>query len=61
VHYFQSYKQRPNEPLHRVSIAEVYDRAEALDVIRLALADYQAKFGAPVSPLEALKQLLGAH
>jgi inorganic pyrophosphatase len=61
VHYFQSYKQRPDEPLHRVSIAEVYDRAEAFEVIRLSLADYQVKYGSPVSPLEALKHLLGAR
>jgi inorganic pyrophosphatase len=46
-HYFLSYKQRPGDPGHRVQIAEVYDKAEALDVIERSMADYQNHFGNP--------------
>ncbi len=44
-HYFLSYKQLPEEAPRRVEIAEVYDRAEALEVIRRSCRDYQAEFG----------------
>jgi inorganic pyrophosphatase len=44
-HYFLSYKQFPGEAPRRVEIAEVYDRDEALDVIRRSLTDYRVKFG----------------
>ena len=44
-HYFLSYKQLPGEAPRRVEIADVYDRVEALDVIRRSLSDYQKKFG----------------
>jgi len=44
-HYFLSYKQLPEEAPRRVEIAEVYDRAEALEVIRRSRRDYQAEFG----------------
>lgn len=43
-HYFLSYKQLPGEQPRRVEIAEVYDRAEAEEVIRRSLSDYKAKF-----------------
>lgn len=46
-HYFLSYKQRPGVPEYRVQIAEVYDKAEALNVIDLSQADYQNRFGNP--------------
>lgn len=54
-HYFLTYKQLPGEPLRSVSIAEVYDRVEAVEVIRRSLDDYRATFGAPA---EALAKLL---
>jgi inorganic pyrophosphatase len=44
-HYFLSYKQLPGEAPRRVEIVDVYDRAEALEVIRRSLIDYQNKFG----------------
>ena len=44
-HYFLSYKQFPGEAPRRVEIADVYDRAEALDVITRSISDYQKKFG----------------
>jgi inorganic pyrophosphatase len=40
-HYFLGYKQRPKDPTHTVSVAEVYGRGEALEVIRCSLLDYQ--------------------
>jgi inorganic pyrophosphatase len=47
-HYFLTYKQIPGEGKRRVEIAEVYDRAEALEVIRRSLKDYQRLY-APAS------------
>jgi inorganic pyrophosphatase len=46
-HYFLSYKQRQDTPERRVEIAEVYDRAEAEEVVARSLADYAALFGDP--------------
>ena len=43
-HYFLSYKQFPGDKPKRVEIADVYDRAEALDVINRSLRDYQNEF-----------------
>jgi inorganic pyrophosphatase len=43
-HYFLSYKQLPGDAPRRVEIVDVYDAAEALDVIRRSLLDYQNKF-----------------
>ena len=43
-HYFLSYKQLPSDAPRRVEIVDVYDRAEALDVIRRSLRDYQTQF-----------------
>jgi inorganic pyrophosphatase len=57
-HYFLTYKQRPDEPRREVRIAEVYDRAEALEVIRRSQADYAACFGAPGARFAELKRLL---
>ena len=45
-HYFLSYKQFPGDKPKRVEIADVYDRAEALDVIYRSLRDYRKEFGA---------------
>jgi inorganic pyrophosphatase len=57
-HYFLSYKQRPDDSARKVSIAEVYDRAEALEMVRRSLADYVDVFGAPEARWEELRRLL---
>lgn len=44
-HYFLSYKQLPGEAPRRVEIADVYDRAEAQDVIKRSFRDYRGQFG----------------
>jgi inorganic pyrophosphatase len=44
-HYFLSYKQLPGEAPRRVEIVDVYDRLEALEVIRRSTADYHTHFG----------------
>lgn len=44
-HYFLSYKQLPSDAPKKVEIVDVYDREEALDVIRRSLRDYEAEFG----------------
>lgn len=44
-HYFLSYKQLPGDAPRRVEIVDVYDRAEALDVIERSFKDYRIKFG----------------
>lgn len=46
-HYFLSYKQFPGEAPRRVEIVDVYDRAEAMEVIRRSCVDYQNRFGNP--------------
>ncbi|HEX9579008.1 MAG TPA: inorganic pyrophosphatase [Myxococcales bacterium] len=58
-HYFLTYKQMPGEKAREVRIAEVYDRFEAVEVIRLSLQDYRDTFGAPESRGAALARLLG--
>jgi inorganic pyrophosphatase len=57
-HYFLSYKRRPNDPALPVTIAEVYDRAEALEVIDRSFLDYAAQFGDPGLRIEELEALL---
>jgi inorganic pyrophosphatase len=58
-HYFLSYKQRPDDPTHKgVTIAEVYDRAEALEVIQRSIADYRQTFGAPEARVGELRRVL---
>jgi inorganic pyrophosphatase len=46
-HYFLSYKQLPGDAPRRVEIVDVYDRAEALDVITRSMRDYREHFGDP--------------
>ncbi|MFN2454784.1 MAG: inorganic pyrophosphatase [Pyrinomonadaceae bacterium] len=60
-HYFLSYKQLPLEAPRRVEIADVYNRAEALDVIARTLHDYHALYGAPDDRLGELRRLLQAE
>ena len=57
-HYFLSYKQRPGDPSHKVVIAEVYDRAEALLVIQRSIQDYRDRFGPPETRFSELARLL---
>ena len=57
-HYFLSYKQLPGDAPRRVEITDVYDRAEAHEVIRRSLADYRAQFGAPEERIAELRRLL---
>ena len=57
-HYFLSYKQLPNEAPRRVEIADVYDRAEAIEVIDRSLRDYRAVYGAPEKRVDELRRLL---
>jgi inorganic pyrophosphatase len=57
-HYFLSYKQLPQDAPRRVEIADVYDRAEAYDVIRRSIADYRARYGAPEARFGELRRLL---
>ncbi|WP_233576594.1 inorganic pyrophosphatase [Citreicoccus inhibens] len=46
-HYFLTYKQLPGEGKRSVDIAEVYDRPEALEVIKRSMKDYERVFGNP--------------
>ena len=58
-HYFLTYKQRPDDDAaRRVRIAEIYDRTEALEVVRRSLADYRTHFGAPEDRLAQLRKLI---
>ncbi len=57
-HYFLSYKQLPQEAPRHVEIAAVYDRAEALEVIRRSLQDYRTHYGAPETRIAELRRLL---
>jgi inorganic pyrophosphatase len=58
-HYFLSYKQFPGEAPRRVEIVDVYDRAEATDVIARSLRDYREKFGEPEKRIAELRRLVG--
>jgi inorganic pyrophosphatase len=58
-HYFLTYKQMPGEPARTVRIAEIYDRVEAVEVIRRSLDDYRDAYGDPRSRLAQLARLLG--
>jgi inorganic pyrophosphatase len=60
-HYFLSYKQRPGDATHEVRIAEVYGRAEALEVIGRSIADYRERFGPPESRLAELVRLIASR
>jgi inorganic pyrophosphatase len=45
-HYFLSYKDMPGDVARKTEITDVYGAAEARDVVRRAIADYRARFGA---------------
>ena len=57
-HYFLTYKQLPHEAPRRVEIADVYNRAEAQDVIARSMRDYRARYGSPETRLGELRRLL---
>jgi inorganic pyrophosphatase len=57
-HYFLSYKQLPGDAPRRVEIVDVYDRAEAFDVIGRSIRDYAGRFGDAENRLDALDRLL---
>jgi inorganic pyrophosphatase len=57
-HYFLTYKQLPQESPRRVEIAEVYDRAAALETIRRSVEDYRARYGAPEERFGRLREML---
>lgn len=44
-HYFLSYKQLPDTSPKKVEIVDVYNRAEAQDVILRSMRDYRTEFG----------------
>jgi len=58
-HYFLTYKQMPGEPARTVRIAEVYDRVEAVEVLRRSLDDYRETFGDPRTRATLLARLIG--
>ncbi|MDX6695794.1 MAG: inorganic pyrophosphatase [Blastocatellia bacterium] len=57
-HYFLTYKQLPQEAPRRVEIADVYNRAEALEAINRSFQDYRQRYGAPESRISQLRKLL---
>ena len=56
-HYFLSYKQLPADAPRRVEIVDVYDRAEALDVIKRSFRDYRSNFGDPENRTRQLSEI----
>jgi inorganic pyrophosphatase len=58
-HYFLTYKQMPGGRARTVRIAEVYDRVEAVEMIRRSLLDYHEQFGEPAERARLLARLLG--
>jgi inorganic pyrophosphatase len=58
VHYFGTYKQLPSEAHRRVAIDEVYDAAEAREVVRRSLEDYRDVYGQPEERVAELARLL---
>jgi inorganic pyrophosphatase len=60
-HYFLTYKQMPGEPARTVRIAEVYDRVEAVEMIRRSIDDYREAYGAPEDRAARLLHLLGKN
>ena len=57
-HYFLTYKQMPGEK-RPVEIPEVYDQAEAQEMVRRSQADYADQFGHPSERVKMLLSLLG--
>jgi len=59
-HYFLSYKQFPGDAPRRVEISDVYDRAEAIEVIARSQRDYRSKFGDPEERIAKLRELVSS-
>ena len=59
-HYFLSYKQLPEDAPRRVEIADVYDRAEAVEVIGRSVIDYRSMFGDPEERIAKLRELVSS-
>jgi len=57
-HYFLTYKQIPQEGPRKVAIPELYDAAEAREVIGRSIDDYRDEFGAPEDRLSALRAIM---
>ncbi len=57
-HYFLTYKQMPGEK-RPVEIPEVYNRAEAHEMVRRSQADYAREYGDPSERVNTLLALLG--
>lgn len=57
-HYFLSYKEPPGGGPRKVELAEVYDRAEAQEVLRRSFEDYRAHYGEPKERFSALRRAL---
>lgn len=57
-HYFLTYKELPGGGTRRVEIPQVYDRAEALDVVARAVEDYRDRFGSLEERLAKWAELL---
>jgi len=60
-HYFLSYKQLPGDNPRRVEIVEVYDHAQALQVIKYSMQDYRTEFGDPDERFSQLRQLVASE
>ena len=58
-HYFLTYKQMPGERARAVRIAEVYDRVEAVEVLRRSIEDYREAYGDPQKRAAQLSRLIG--
>jgi inorganic pyrophosphatase len=54
-HYFLTYKDLPGEKRH-VSIEEIYDREEALEVVRRSMTDYNIAFPQYQTTVPSAKQ-----
>lgn len=51
-HYFLSYKQLPDSEPRKVEIVDVYDRAQALEIVLRSIRDYRAEFGDPAERIQ---------
>jgi inorganic pyrophosphatase len=60
-HYFLSYKQFPGDAPRRVEIVDVYDRAEAGEVIARSMQDYRDQFGDPKERISQLRELVSSE
>ncbi|HRN41369.1 MAG TPA: inorganic diphosphatase [Vicingus sp.] len=43
-HYFLTYKSIPGDSVSKVEITHIYNKAEALEVIKASQLDYQVHF-----------------